>query len=468
MIRKCTVGISQGKLASQGALVAILFAQLMIVIDGTVIYTALPAIAEELGFSTSTLSWVPNIYMLTLGGFILLGGRTGDLLGHKRVFIIASIVFVFASCTAGLANSLPGMIISRACQGIAAAFIAPTALSLLMLLFVNGPEREKAIRLYTAVSGGGSALGLLLGGMLTSWLSWRYVFFINFPVGLLLLMAGVRYLPDSAKGRGRFDIPGALTCTTGMILLVYGLVQTTQSEASHVVIPLIMGATFLLAFIAIERRVSQPMLPLNLFHCPQRTGAYISKLLLVGGMLGTFFFLTQYTQNRLGFSAFDMALIFLPLSLAQLFVVIFVLPRLTSRLSHRSVLTAGLLIALCGMLWLYVLDDRMLQWGDFIMPVILLGVGSGAALVPLALFGVYGVTPAQAGAASGMINATHYLGGAAGTAAIFGLSEAVHLFITPDIPTDGQTMAIPSSAAALFFSLAIVISLLTARRGSQR
>ncbi|MFK8258597.1 MFS transporter [Erwinia sp. AnSW2-5] len=447
---------------------AILLAQLMIVVDGTVIYTALPAIAAELGLSTATLSWVPNIYMLTLGGFILLGARTGDLLGHKRVFIIANIVFIFASCSAGLADSFPGMLISRACQGIAAAFVAPTALSLLMLLFIHGPARERAIGFYTAVSGGGSALGLLAGGILTSWLSWRYVFFINLPLGFLLLVAGSRYLPASDKERGRFDIPGALTCTTGMILLVYGLVQTTQSAASHVVISLMAAAAFLLVFIVIERRVSQPMLPLSLFRCPQRTGAYLSKLLLVGGMLGTFFFLTQYAQNILGFSAFDTALIFLPLSLAQFIVVIFALPRLASCFSHRSLLIAGLLVASSGMLWLYNLDSRALQFADFMVPMLLLGTGSGAALVPLALFGVSGATTAESGAASGMVNVTHYLGGAAGTAVMLGLSEAVHSFFSSGISDGRQMMAISASCAALFFALAIVISLLTARRGSPR
>lgn len=443
-----------------GAFVAILLAQLMMVIDGTVIYTALPAIAADLGFLPSTLSWVPNIYMLILGGFMLLGGRTGDLLGQKRVFMWASMVFVVASCAAGLAESAAALIISRAGQGLAAAFAAPSAFSLLMLLFPVGPMRARAITGYIAVSGAGSALGLLAGGVLISAISWRCIFFINLPVGVLLLTVGGRYLPASTREAGRFDLAGAVTCTTGMILLAYGLVKSAQAGASDVALSLTAGIAFLLAFIAIEHRVSHPMLPLSLFRCPQRTGAYLSKLLLVGGMLGTFFFLTQYAQNRLGLSAFDTALIFLPLALMQFFVVIFVVPHFASRVTQRTLLIAGMLVALSGMLWLHRLDGSVPNVADFTGPMLLLGAGSGAALVPLALFSVYGVTPSQAGAASGMVNVTHYLGGAAGTAAMFCLSAA----IAPERVNEEGALVVPTFCAALFFALAIVITVLTARK----
>lgn len=450
--------------ARWGALVAILLAQLMMVMDGTVIYTALPGIASALGLTPSTLSWVPNAYLLTLGGFILLGGRIGDLLGLKRVFIFASVGFMLASCAAGLAESAVGLIVSRACQGIAAAFVVPSGFSLLMLLFAAGAERERAIRLYTAVSGAGSALGLLAGGALTSFFSWRYVFFINLPVAVLLLMTGMRYLPATARMTGRFDLPGALTCTPGMILLVYGVVQSAQSDSSHVAVSMLTGAALLLAFIAIERRASYPMLPLSLFRSPQRSGAYVSKVLLVGGMLGTFFFLTQYAQNTLGLSAFDTALIFLPLSLAQCLVVIFVLPAFASRCRHRTLLVAGLLIASGGMLWLNGMEGQALQLTDFIAPMLLLGVGSGVALVPLALLGVHEVTPTQAAAASGLVNATHYLGGAAGTAVMVCLSGVLFDAASPPGAAAGPALTLPALSAVLFFAVAIIITMLTSDR----
>jgi EmrB/QacA subfamily drug resistance transporter len=460
------------------ALAVILACQLMIVLDGTVVYAALPRLRADLGLARPDLSWVQNAYMLTFGGFMLLGARTGDILGHRRVFLAASAAFVVASCAAGIAPSLPQLLIARGVQGIAGAFAAPSALALLMLCFPDGTARARAISLYTAVSGGGSAAGLVLGGILTDFASWRWVLFINVPIGALLLMAGLRCLPQAPRNRGHFDCMGALTVTLGTSLLVYGLVRGVPTGVGDPPVAATLSAAGLLltAFILIEKRARQPITPLALFANAQRSGAYVGRMLLIGGMLGTFFFLIQYAQEVLAFSAFRAGLAFLPLSVTQFLMVVVVVPRLMPRLGGKGLLTGGLLIAAVGMLCLSQVDAGSEFFADLALPIVMLGIGSGAALVPLTTAGIDGVAPRDAGAASGLINATHYIGGAMGTAlVVFVVDLTLGRAASAPTLTDSASelgakaelthaLSISAATSAALFMLALLIVLVTMRR----
>ncbi|WMY72586.1 MFS transporter [Buttiauxella selenatireducens] len=464
MATEHTVIVTGSRSVSHGALIVILLAQLILVVDGTVVYMALPSIAMELDFPTTTLSWVLNAYMLTFGGLMLLGGCAGSHLGHKRIFITANMLFIAASCAAGIAGTPLWLIITRGLQGIAAAFAAPSAFALLMILFAQKHSRERALRLYTAVSGVGSAAGLVLGGILTSYFSWRYVFFINLPIGVLLLMGGIHYLPtDKQKSGKRLDIAGALTCTTGMFLLVYGLIQAAEKNPGYAGNSVIAALLILALFVIIEKRSQDPVLPLSLFSNSLRTGAYLSKFMMIGGMLGTFFFLTQYCQTQLGYSALETALLFLPLSLSQLIMVVYGCPRLLRALGPRKLLLCGFSLAIAGMLWLCLVATDSLQIIDLLPAVILLGMGSGAALVPLAILGTSDITSSEVGAASGVVNATHYLGGAVGTAVIICVADFVLPSILDMQGSSSNQMVISAVCSMLFFACSILLTLFTMR-----
>jgi EmrB/QacA subfamily drug resistance transporter len=460
------------------ALAVILACQLMVVLDGTVIYAALPKLRADLGLARVDLSWVQNAYMLTFGGFMLLGARTGDILGHRRVFLAASAAFVLASSAGGLTQSIQGLLVARGLQGIAAAFAAPSALALLMLLFPEGVARVRAISLYTAVSGGGSAAGLVLGGILTDVGSWRWVLFINVPIGALLLMLGPRCLPEATRNGGHFDVMGALTITLGTSLLVYGLVRCVPDGAERpgVVAPLIAAGLLLTAFVHIEKRARQPITPLSLFANAQRSGAYAGRMLLIGGMLGTFFFLVQYVQEVLEFSAFRAGLAFLPLSVTQFLMVMVGVPRLMPRLGGKGLLTGGLLIAASGMVCMSRVSADTEFFADLALPIVMLGIGTGAALVPLTTAGIAGVAPRDAGAASGLINATHYIGGAMGTAVVvFVVDLTLGRAALARGPTGStlelkakaeltHALSVSAATSAAFFVLALLIVLVTMRR----
>lgn len=443
----------------QSVFFAILLTQLMIVIDGTVIYTALPSIAADLNVESAALSWIPNAYLLTFGGLLLLGGRTGDIIGHKPVFNTATLLFVIASYSAGLAESACWLNIFRAAQGIAAAFLAPSALALLMIYSPKGIERERTIKYYTAVSGIGSAFGLVLGGIITTYFSWRYLFFLNIPIGIIVFIIGVKRISLNPVGTpGRFDILGALVCTFGMTLLVYGLIQATNNDNMHSYLPILIGTTLILSLIFIEQRATQPIIPLSLFSCSARSGAYISKLLMIAGMLSMFFFLTQYTQAVLSYTPIETAIIFIPLSLSQFLMVTIGVAKFIANCGRRNTLILGLLITLSGMLWLSMINYRDIAYFDFLLPMLLLGMGSGTALVPLASFGVKGVENIEMGSASGLMNVTHYLGGALGIATTIYLMHSIKGVCCHTV----NPIVLSSLISAIFILLATMISLYSA------
>jgi EmrB/QacA subfamily drug resistance transporter len=389
----------------------ILATYLMIVLDASVVITALPSIAERLRFSPAALSWVQSAYALTFGGLLLLGARMGDILGRRRTFVAGVALFTVASFLGGLAQTQAWLLGARALQGVGAAIAAPSTLALLTTSFREGPERVRALAAYGAVAGGGGSVGLVLGGMLTDWISWRWGLWINVPVGAALVWLAPRVLAETERRPGRFDLPGAAASTAGMTALVYGFVHAAESGWGDAVTvaSFAAAAVLLTSFVAVERRAAQPVTPLRLFADRGRAGAYAARMLLVGGMFSMFFFLSQYLQGVHGFSPLQAGLAFLPMTVVMFSTVQFV-PALSARWGDARLLVTGVSVAVAGMVWLSRLGEATPYFAGIALPLVLLGLGMGAALAPLTGAGIAGVAPEDAGAASGVVNAAQQLG----------------------------------------------------------
>ncbi|MCW2540204.1 MAG: transporter [Frankiales bacterium] len=401
------------------ALIAILVCQLMVVLDATIVNIALPDIRIALDFTPTSLSWVLNAYTLAFGGLLLLGARAGDLYGRRRVFLAGIVVFTVASLAGGLTDSASLLLTARFAQGIGAAFASPSALALLMVTFREGPERTRAIGLYTAVSIGGSAVGLMAGGLLTEWVSWRWVFFVNVPIGLALLVLARRSLPETDRHVGKIDLPGALTSTLGMGALVYGIVRASSDGWGDVgtIAALAGGLVLLGLFVLVETRAPMPITPLRLFANRTRNLSYLARLTLIAGMFGMFFFLTQFLQGVLHYSALVTGLAFMPLTAALFASSQFSSRVLSARFNQRLTMTSGILLSMLGLLWL----TQLSQTSGYLMvlgPLLLVGFGNGVAFVPLTTAALAGVAPADSGAASGLVNVMQQVGGSLGLAVL--------------------------------------------------
>ncbi|WP_299531566.1 MFS transporter [uncultured Streptomyces sp.] len=397
------------------ALLVIASCQLMVVLDITIVNIALPHIQTSLGFSTENLSWVVNAYTLTFGGLLLLGGRLGDILGRRRVFMFGVLLFVFASLLGGLSQESWQLLAARALQGVGGAIASPTALSLITTTFREGPERNRAFGVFAAVSAGGSAIGLLAGGLLVEWLDWRWILFVNVPIGLAIALATPRFIRESERHPGHFDIAGALTSTLGMVLLVYGFIRASEDGWTD---PLTLGsfaaAVVLLAlFILVEQRSRQPITPLKMFRDRNRAGTYGMMLALAAAMFGMFFFLTLFVQNILGFSPLRAGLAFLPVS-AIIAVGAGIASQLLPRFGPKPFMVTGSLLAAAGLGWLTLTDVDSSYLGSILGPMLVFGLGMGMQFVSLTLMAVSGVRPREAGAASGVLNATQQVGGSLG------------------------------------------------------
>jgi EmrB/QacA subfamily drug resistance transporter len=450
------------------ALALVLGAQLMIILDLTVVNIALPSIARGLHFSEPSLSWVLNAYTLTFGGLLLLGGRAGDILGRRRVFIAGIALFTAASLAGGLATSAAWLLAARAVQGVGGAIASPAVLALIAASFAEGRERTRALSIYTAVAMGGGSLGLVLGGVITEWVSWRWVLFINVPIGILVALTAPRFLPESERQPGRFDLVGALTSTAGMTALVYGFIQAASNGwgdwkglAAFAAAVLLLGA-----FLVNESRVRQPITPLRLFADRGRAGSYITRLLLVAGMFGMFYFLTQFVQEVLGFSPLVAGISFLPMT-AALFGVSRLSPRLLTRFGAKPLMVAGLLPAVAGMAWLSRISPGTGYAAGVLGPMLLLGGGMGVAFVPLTMASLAGVRPQDSGAASSMVNVTQQVGGSLGLAILVTAFSTSVRNATGRAQAHQQVIVHGMSSAftlsAVFYVLALVIVLLVIR-----
>jgi EmrB/QacA subfamily drug resistance transporter len=398
-------------------LAVVLCAQLMIVLDLTVVNVALPSIAHGLNLSASGLSWVLNAYSLTFGGLLLLGGRAGDILGRRRMFMSGIAIFTLASLAGGLAPSAGWLLAARALQGVGGAIASPTVLAMIISSFPEGRERTKALGIFTAVMMGGSSFGLVLGGMITEWASWRWVLFINVPIGIAVLLAAPRLLPESQRQPGRFDLAGALTSTAGMTALVYGFIRASSDGWGNRGTMLAFAAAVILlaAFLINEARSPQPITPLRLFTDRSRAASYVARLLLVAGMFGMFFFLTQFIQDVLGFSPLRAGIAFVPMT-GALFAVSRLAPGLVPRFGPKPLMVAGLLPVVGGMTWLAQLSPSSGYLSGILGPMLLLGTGMGLVFVPLTLASLAGVRPEDSGAASSMVNVSQQVGGSLGLA----------------------------------------------------
>jgi EmrB/QacA subfamily drug resistance transporter len=411
-----SVSRDPGGMVNPTAVLAIILATyLMIVLDISVIIAALPKIHRALDFSPTGLSWVQSAYTLSFGGLLLLGARAGDILGRRRMLVAGIALFTAASLAGGLAPSAAWLLAARALQGVGAAIAAPSTLALLTTTFREGQARTRAIAYYSAVAGGGGSVGLVLGGVLTDWLSWRWGLFINVPIGLAVIWLAPRYLPETERRSGRFDLTGAITSTLGMTALVYGFVRAAADGWSErgTIASLVAGGLLLAAFALTERRAEQPITPLHLFASRQRSGAYGARVLVTGAMFSTFFFLTQFMQGVAGYSALEAGLAFLPMT-ALMFAIGRAVPLLTPRLGSSRLLTCGLIIAVTGLAWLSRLSEGTDYLTGMALPLALLGIGIGLAFTPLTAAGIAGVAAGDAGAASGLLNVAQQLGGSLG------------------------------------------------------
>lgn len=442
----------------RGAILAvILISYFMIVLDNSIVFTGLTRIREDLGFSTAGLSWVQNAYALVFGGLLLLGARAGDILGRRRMFVIGLVLFSGASLAIGFAPTGGWMIAARAFQGVGSAILAPTSLALLAATFPEGPERTRAVAGYGSVAGLGASFGLVLGGVLADLLTWRVGFLINVPIGIVLLIAALRVVPVGERSTGRFDIGGAVTSTLGMTLVVYAITRTAETGwADPLTLTLLGGGIVVLAaFVLIEWRATQPILPLRVFANRVRTGAFAARLLFAGAMFGYFFFISQYMQAGLGFTPLQAGLGFLPMSVVQFAVAVNV-SRLTRRFGNTALLTVGLVITTIGMVWLSRVDAGQSYGVAFALPMVLLGLGQGLGFAPLTAAGIAAIEPRDAGAASGLVNVAHQLGGA------LGVSIMVAVAATGDTSTGPVGVAAQTTGGITTGALLLVLAIVAA------
>ena len=401
------------------ALALLVVTQFVIVIDGSIVNVALPSIGSHLHFSREGLSWVINAYVLTFGGFLLLGGRLADLLGRRRMFMLGLTVFSVASLAAGLAQSEGWLLVGRALQGVGAAIVSPAALSILTSTFADGHERNRALGIWGAAIGAGGSAGVLLGGVLTSGLGWRSVLFVNVPIGIAAVALAPQVLRESRAENGAtgFDVPGAVTVTAGLSLLVYGVVDAVSAGwgSSATLLRLAAAAALLAAFVLIELRQRHPLVPFSIFRLRTLRAANLVNLVMGLSLLSLFYFITLYLQDVLGYSPIKTGVSYLPLG-AGLFLAAGVASQLVTRIGFKLTLIAGLLTTAGGLLWFSQASAGGSFLADVLGPSTLAGIGFGLAFVPVTIAAMSGTEPHEAGLASGLINMSQQIGGALGVA----------------------------------------------------
>jgi EmrB/QacA subfamily drug resistance transporter len=400
------------------ALVAV--AQFMVVLDATVVNVALPTLQRSLGFSEQSLSWVLNAYTLIFGGFLLLGGRLADGLGRRRLFMSGIALFSAASLVCGLSQSEGMLLVARGLQGLGGAMVSPAALSIILTTFAEGHERNRALAVWGAIAGAGGAVGLLLGGVLVEALSWRWVFFINVPLGAAVLALAPRVVPESRSGtvaRGGYDVEGAIAITLGTMALVFTLIKADSWgwTSARTLAGFASAALLIAAFVVIERRHENPLVPLRIFSNRSLAASDATMLVVAAGLFGVFFFCTLYFQQVLGYNALKTGVAYLPWTLTTI-IVSTLASRLVDRFTPKPVLVGGLVLATAG----FLLLSRVSGHGDYashVLPaMIVLGAGLGMTFVPITISATSGVAPGDSGLASGLLTTTQQVGGSLGLA----------------------------------------------------
>ncbi|RDI53419.1 MFS transporter [Nocardia mexicana] len=444
------------RLRSGIVLATLLTCQLMIILDVTVMNVALPRIRSDLHFSATGLSWVMNAYTLVFGGLLLLGGRAGDLFGRRRLFVAGAALFTLASLVGGLAPTAGWLLAARVVQGVGGAMAGPSTLALLTTTFSEPKARIRALALFSGMSSAGVAIGLVVGGLLTEWLGWRSVLFINVPFGLLVVVLALRYLPQPQRRPARLDLPGAVTATAGIAALVYGFINAAAHGwgAAATGISLAAGAVLLAAFLAVELRAPQPLLPLHLFTDRNRAAAYANMFLGPMAGMSMFFFLTQYLQEVRGMSALTTGFAFLPTA-ALMFTMIRLIPRLLPRFGPRPVTVTGTVSMAAGLVLLTQLSTGTAYFPLLLAAMILMGVGIGLAFSPLNVIIMSNVAPSDAGAAGGALQTVQQVGGT------LGLAVLVTVFGTASRNAAGSPHEVLVAGMTAAFAAAVVIAVLT-------
>ncbi|WP_438872675.1 MFS transporter [Paractinoplanes pyxinae] len=465
------------------ALAVIAVSQLLIVLDATIVNIALPTAQADLNISDANRQWMVTAYTLAFGGLLLLGGRIADFTGRKRAFIIGLLGFAAASALGGLATNAETLFAARALQGAFGALMAPAALSLLTVTFTEARERARAFGVYGAIAGGGGAVGLLLGGVLTEYASWRWTLLVSAPIAIVAAVAAVRFVGESrAEGNTRYDLPGAFTSTVGLVALVYGFTKASEDGwSSPVTIAWLVAAVLLLvSFVVIELRSSHPLLPMRVLLDRNRGGAFLASLLIGSGLFGMFLFLTFYMQLTLGYSALMSGVAFLPFTFG-IIAGAGVAAQIQTRFGPRILMTGGLLLATIGMVMLTRIGVDTSFWTHVLPAEIVLSLGMGITFGPMSSTALFGVADHDAGVASALINTTQQIGGSLGTALLNTIfTSAVAAYITdhrsqitnPDqLPAlqgvatvHGYTVAFWVSAALIGLSAVLAFVLIRAKR----
>jgi EmrB/QacA subfamily drug resistance transporter len=452
--------------------VVVCLAQFMVILDATITNVALPSIQSDLKFNPADLQWVVNAYMLVFGGFLLLGGRAGDLLGRRKLFLAGVTIFTLSSLLDGLATS-PGFLVgARALQGLGAALVSPAALSIITTTVPEGPDRAKALGAFAAISGGGGAVGLLLGGLLTDALSWQWVFFVNVPVGVIALLLAVRFVPESRADdrRGGFDLVGAALVTGGLVLLTYAIVKAQDfGWGSAKTLGLGAGAIgLLLAFGAVQLRRAAPLVRLSIFRTRTLSTANAATLFLLSGMNAFFFFGSLYFQQIKGYNALESGAAFIPMTVGIIAGSVSS-QKLIARFGVKAVLLGGLVLGAGGLAWMTMLTPGSGYIGGFLPGIALLALGIGHAFVPLTLIATGGVAPDDQGLASGLFNTSQQIGGALGLAVLSTFANSATNHATgshAETLVHGYTVAFAIGAALMAAAAGVVAITLRAREAN--
>jgi EmrB/QacA subfamily drug resistance transporter len=431
-------------------------AQLMVVLDVTIVNIALPSAQRDLGFSDDQRQWVITAYALAFGSLLLLGGRLSDLFGRKYTFIAGLLGFAGASAVGGAAGGFGTLVAARACQGAFGALLAPAALSILTTTFTNPQERGKAFSVYAAIAGMGGAIGLLLGGTLTELLDWRYCLYVSMVFALPAAVAAARLLPHVRGTRARLDLPGALTASAGLFALVFGLsrAETDGWGDPQTIVALAVSAVLLIAFVAVESRTRRPLLPLGVVRDRDRAASYLAIAVASAGQFGMLLFLTFYLQATKGFSALETGFAFLPVSFTIAPTVAIVSTRLLPRFGPRPLMPLGMLIAATGMALLTRIGVDTAYATHVLPSLVLIGIGFGLVIAPAFATATQGVAVHDAGVASAMVNTSQQIGGSVGTAL---LSTVAATALTP---VDGYTTAFAWAAGLYLFGALVTVTLL--------